>query len=101
MANVDDAEYRKVMEANIAVHAKIASNYNRSEPQYRPENLARVEKILRELTARVDAKRLLDIGCGTGFVIDLVRDKVKEIHGVDVTQAMLDKVDRWVRRRSL
>ena len=94
MANVDDAEYRKVMEANIAVHAKIASNYNRSEPQYRPENLARVEKILRELTARVDAKRLLDIGCGTGFVIDLVRDKVKEIHGVDVTQAMLDKVDR-------
>lgn len=94
MANVNEAEYRKVMEANIAVHAKIAADYNRSEPQFRPENLARVNRILSGLIDRVNAKRLLDIGCGTGFVIDLVRDKVAEIHGVDVTQAMLDKVDR-------
>lgn len=94
MGNVDDAKYREVMEANIAVHGKVAGAYNKDEPQYRPENLARVEKILAGLIARVGAKRLLDIGCGTGFVIDLVRSKVEEIHGVDVTQAMLDRVDK-------
>jgi ubiquinone/menaquinone biosynthesis C-methylase UbiE len=94
MNTPSEAEYRKVMEANVAVHAKIAADYNKSEPQFRPENLARVDKILRGLVARTSAKRLLDLGCGTGFVIDLVRDKVEEIHGVDVTQAMLDQVNR-------
>ncbi len=94
MGNPDEAEYRKVMEANVAVHGKIAADYNKNEPQFRPENLARVDKILSGLVARVGAKRLLDLGCGTGFVIDLVRAKVEEIHGVDVTQAMLDQVDR-------
>jgi ubiquinone/menaquinone biosynthesis C-methylase UbiE len=94
MNTPSEAEYRKVMEANVAVHAKIAADYNKSEPQFRPENLARVDKILRGLIARTSAKRLLDLGCGTGFVIDLVRDKVEEIHGVDVTQAMLDQVNR-------
>jgi 2-polyprenyl-3-methyl-5-hydroxy-6-metoxy-1,4-benzoquinol methylase len=94
MANRDDAEYRKVMEANVAVHAKIAADYNRNEPQFRPENLARVDRVLAGLVARVNARRVLDLGCGTGFVIDLVRAKVAEIHGVDVTQAMLDQVDR-------
>lgn len=94
MGNPSEAEYRKVMEANVAVHGKIAADYNKNEPQFRPENLARVDKVLSGLVARVGAKRLLDIGCGTGFVIDLMRSKVEEIHGVDVTQAMLDQVDR-------
>lgn len=94
MNNPSEAEYRKVMEANVAVHGKIAADYNKSEPQFRPENLARVDKVLRGLIARVGAKRLLDLGCGTGFVIDLVRGQLEEIHGVDVTQAMLDQVDR-------
>jgi SAM-dependent methyltransferase len=94
MGNPSETEYRKVMEANVAVHGKIAADYNRSEPQFRPENLARVDKVLRGLIARVGAKRLLDLGCGTGFVIDLVRDKLEEIDGVDITQAMLDQVDR-------
>ncbi len=94
MGNANEADYRKVMEANISVHGKVAAAYNKNEPQYRPENLARVEGILAGLITRVGAKRLLDIGCGTGFVIDLVRSKVAEIHGVDVTQPMLDRVDR-------
>jgi ubiquinone/menaquinone biosynthesis C-methylase UbiE len=94
MANPDEAEYRKVMAANVAVHGKIAAEYNKTEPQFRPENLARVDRVLSALVARVGARRLLDLGCGTGFVIDLVRSRVEEIHGVDVTQAMLDQVDR-------
>lgn len=94
MGNPSESEYRKVMEANVAVHGKLAADYNKSEPQFRPENLARVDKILRGLFARVSAKRLLDLGCGTGFVIDLAKKHVEEIQGVDITQAMLDQVDR-------
>jgi ubiquinone/menaquinone biosynthesis C-methylase UbiE len=36
---------------------------------------------------------MLDIGCGTGFVIDLLRDTFAEIHGLDATPAMLEQVD--------
>ena len=37
---------------------------------------------------------MLDLGCGTGFMINLGRDLVEEIHGVDITPAMMAKVDR-------
>ncbi|MBA3842025.1 MAG: class I SAM-dependent methyltransferase [Actinobacteria bacterium] len=37
--------------------------------------------------------RMLDIGCGAGFMIDLARDLFDEIHGLDPTRAMLDEVD--------
>ena len=36
---------------------------------------------------------MLDIGCGAGFVIDQLRDTFDEIHGIDATRAMLDRVD--------
>ena len=35
-----------------------------------------------------------DVGCGTGFLIGLAHDLFDQVDGVDVTQAMLDKVDR-------
>jgi SAM-dependent methyltransferase len=37
---------------------------------------------------------MLDLGCGTGFMIGIARDLFAEIHGIDVTKAMLDQVDR-------
>jgi SAM-dependent methyltransferase len=37
---------------------------------------------------------MLDLGCGTGFMINIGRSIFAHIDGVDVTQAMLDKVDR-------
>ena len=38
-------------------------------------------------------ENILDVGCGTGFIINLSKDLFDELHGVDATQAMLDKVD--------
>lgn len=81
------------MDANIAVHGKMAADYKRCEPHFRTENIAKVRSILSRLIAQIGAKRLLDLGCGTGFIIDIVRDLVDEVHGVDITQAMLDQVD--------
>jgi ubiquinone/menaquinone biosynthesis C-methylase UbiE len=82
-----------VVEANIEVHTRLASSYNQ-EPHFRPENQAKVRGVLETLRRRCSGGKMLDLGCGTGFLIALARDLFEEIHGVDVTQAMLDLVDR-------
>jgi ubiquinone/menaquinone biosynthesis C-methylase UbiE len=80
--------------ANIAVHGKMAADYKKYEPHFRPENVAKVRAILERLVRETSARKLLDLGCGTGFIIDIARTMVDEIHGVDITQAMLDQVER-------
>lgn len=82
----------EVIAANIEVHTRMAESYNRDEPHFRPENKVKVRSKLERLK-RAGGDVLLDLGCGTGFVIDLAYDLFGTIHGVDVTQAMLDKVD--------
>jgi ubiquinone/menaquinone biosynthesis C-methylase UbiE len=81
----------EVMLANIQVHTRMVDEYQ-NEPHFRPENRAKVRKVLESLRASTGG-RLLDIGCGTGFIINLARDLFDEIHGVDVTPAMLAKID--------
>ena len=86
-------KYNEVIKANIAVHSKLASLYAKTEPHFRPENLAIVDGVLKQLVAETKAKQLLDLGCGTGFMINLAKHHVERIVGVDVTRAMLDQVD--------
>ncbi len=81
-----------VIKANIDVHTLMADTYNDKEPHFRPENKAKVRLNLEALKA-AGGNRLLDIGCGTGFIIELAKDLFSEIHGIDVTQAMLSRVD--------
>jgi ubiquinone/menaquinone biosynthesis C-methylase UbiE len=82
-----------VVRDNIDVHTRLAATYQRDEPHYRPENRAKVKANLLRVTSETGTRRLLDIGCGAGFVIDLLRDTFDEIHGLDATRAMLDRVD--------
>jgi SAM-dependent methyltransferase len=72
----------------------MSDDYSTCEPHFRPENIANVEDKLRPIFAQTQAKKLLDLGCGTGFVINIAKKYVNDIHGVDVTQAMMDKVDK-------
>src|SRR6185436_11266653 len=85
---------QKVIEANIAFHSKLAPHYQTCEPHFRPENVAKVERRLVALVQATGAESLLDLGCGTGFMINIAKKYVQRITGVDVTQAMLDRVDR-------
>jgi ubiquinone/menaquinone biosynthesis C-methylase UbiE len=85
--------YTEVIQANIAVHSKLASIYATTEPHYRPENLAVVDTMLAQLVAETSATSVLDLGCGTGFMINLAKHRVPRVVGVDVTRAMLDQVD--------
>lgn len=81
-----------IMRANVEVHTAMVDVYDQ-EPHFRPENQAKVRAVLEELKESVGGGRMLDIGCGTGFVINLARDLFDDIHGVDVTPAMLAKID--------
>src|SRR5947209_7873210 len=82
-----------IVRSNIAVHTKMAGSYVRDEPHYRPENQAKVRANLLRLAQQTGTGRMLDIGCGAGFVIDQARDLFDEVHGLDATRAMLDQVD--------
>jgi SAM-dependent methyltransferase len=87
------ATYDGVMRANIEMHTRLADSYRGAEPHYRPENVALVKRRLSDLVQRTGATRLLDLGCGAGFMIDIARDLVGEIHGVDITPAMMSRID--------
>jgi ubiquinone/menaquinone biosynthesis C-methylase UbiE len=85
---------QKVIEANIAVHSRLAVQYQECEPHFRPENVEKVERRFASLARETHAESLLDLGCGTGFMINIAKRHVRHIVGVDVTPAMLERVDR-------
>lgn len=87
-------KYKEVINANIELYTKSSHEYEKLEPQYRPENLKRVKALLKKEIDAIGAKKVLDLGCGTGFMINLMKEYVDEITGVDVTQVMLDRVDK-------
>jgi ubiquinone/menaquinone biosynthesis C-methylase UbiE len=89
-----EINYNEVIKANIALHSKMADDYSTCEPHFRPENINKVEAKLQQLFTETNAKNLLDLGCGTGFIINIAKKYVQHIDGVDVTQAMMDKVDK-------
>jgi len=86
-------EVTRQVHANIVVHSRVADVYNETEPHFRPENQAKVRGILASLRPRAPGGRLLDIGCGTGFIIDLAKDIFDDIHGIDITEPMLARID--------
>jgi ubiquinone/menaquinone biosynthesis C-methylase UbiE len=87
-------KYKEVINANIAVHSKLATFYAKTEPHFRPENVAIVDARVKAIAEATKAKKLLDLGCGTGFMINVAKNHVKHVVGVDVTRAMLDQVDK-------
>ncbi len=82
-----------VLNANIKLHSKVAHNYNKTEPQFRPENIRIVENNIVFIKDKTNASTLLDLGCGSGFIIDIAKKYVKEITGVDLSKDMLAQVD--------
>lgn len=86
-------QHDDVVNANVAVHSAMAATYNEREPHFRPENQQKVRAVLEQVSRQVNRGRLIDFGCGTGFIINLAKDLFDTIDGVDITQAMLDRVD--------
>jgi ubiquinone/menaquinone biosynthesis C-methylase UbiE len=89
-----NTNYREAIEANIQVHSAMADKYNEVEPHFRSESVERVKSILDDINKNHNISKALDLGCGTGFMINLLKEFTTEIVGVDVTQAMMDRVDK-------
>ncbi len=83
-----------ILNANIIYHSALAETYDKTQPTYRPENIRKVEKILTDLSEKTGNKKLVDLGCGTGFIINIAKKYFTEIVGVDITSKMLEKVDK-------
>ena len=81
----------EIKKANVEFHSRLASKY-REQPFFRPENLERVRSLLSSIAAETGGARLLDIGCGTGFIFDLAYDLFTHLDGVDITPQMLELV---------
>lgn len=82
-----------VHNANVQFHsALVQAGAFEKQPYLVPQNRARVTGILTGIRGRAPGGRLLDVGCGTGFVISLAGDLFDSIDGVDITEAMLAKV---------
>ncbi|MBI2010135.1 MAG: class I SAM-dependent methyltransferase [Candidatus Chisholmbacteria bacterium] len=48
----------------------------------------------------VNQPRVLEIGCGTGFFLETLRQKgIKDVWGVEPGVAMVDQAPEWLRRR--
>ena len=86
-----------IIEANIEVHrALVAAGEYQNSPHFLPENKRRVsQKLQTDVLQRFSGKPIdaIDFGCGTGFMIDLLVEFVECVHGIDITQEMLDEVD--------
>ncbi len=85
---------KKVLDANIKYHTSLAATYNQDQPHFKAENIARVDAILADLAAKTGGNSLLDLGCGTGFIINIAKKYFKRVVGVDITPAMLSQVER-------
>jgi len=83
---------KQVEKANLKFFKAKAKSYNKEEPSYRPENIARVKNILRGLSKNKN-DNLLDIGCGTGFILDLAHPFFKKLYGIDLSAEMLKHVN--------
>jgi ubiquinone/menaquinone biosynthesis C-methylase UbiE len=91
------AEKKEILEANIYVHSFLAKSgeYNKS-PHFLPENKQKIREFLAQILPQKNSNfksKAIDFGCGTGFMIDLIRDLFDEIHGVDITEEMMNQVD--------
>jgi len=85
-------ELSEIQRANVLYHSRLAPNYH-LQPFLRDDNRLRVRRILEDLQQRTGGRRLLDMGCGAGFISDTAHDLFEKLDGVDITCDMLAHVE--------
>jgi len=84
----------EIIRANIAYHSALAETYNKEQPYFKQENVERIDALLKSLALEFGNNSLIDLGCGTGFIINIAKKYFKQVVGVDITQEMLDRIDK-------
>jgi ubiquinone/menaquinone biosynthesis C-methylase UbiE len=91
----------KIRAANIRYHTELSKTYDETQPQYKPENVARVREKMKRLAKATGGGRLLDIGCGTGFILSIAAPFFDEVCGIDITPAMLERARRMAKSEKI
>ena len=84
----------EVREANIKYHTKMATYYNKHQPHYNSENVERVEKIIKDLAKKTGGGSIIDIGCGTGFILKIARKYFNRVVGIDIREPFFK--NEWI-----
>lgn len=92
-ASLNIGSHEAVLSANRDLSARSAATYNETEPHYLPENVERVASKLDHVIKSSRGTSMLDLGCGTGFMIDIARTRVERVHGIDISPEMISRVD--------
>jgi ubiquinone/menaquinone biosynthesis C-methylase UbiE len=66
----------------------IAPEYNQ---RYDSSPVPKRAKALLDLAQQIKAQRILEVGCGTGFWLDLLGARVKTVYGLDYSLGMLEQ----------
>ncbi len=89
------SDFKETLKANIAFHSALAEGeHYEKQPFFSPENQQRVRQNLSAIAARAPGKKMLDVGCGTGFILRMATDIFEELVGIDITPAMLSRAPK-------
>lgn len=80
---------KEIEQSNIAYHTQLSRDYDKTQPYFNKENVDQVDSRLKEFSRRAGNVRLLDLGCGTGFMLEVAKPYFKELYGADITPSML------------
>src|SRR6056300_464310 len=89
-------KFNEVISANIEVHNELVKKgeYQKS-PHFFEENKKKIRTTLEKMISNLSSKnKMIDFGCGTGFIIELTHQNFSEVHGVDISTEMMKHVDR-------
>ena len=85
----------KVKQANIQYHARIADKYETTQPHFGLDNISRLEKTISRLGRKTRGKGVvLDVGCGTGFLMKIAKRHFTQVYGVDITKRMVERIPK-------
>ncbi|MEQ8675446.1 MAG: methyltransferase domain-containing protein [Aggregatilineales bacterium] len=91
----------KILDANIHYHTAMADQYDQLNPHTSAENRDRVESIIKTLAQKTNGDKLIDLGCGTGFMLNVSKAHFNQVVGIDITPAMLERIDRTSPRAEI
>lgn len=80
---------KAIEQSNIVYHTQLSKNYDKTQPHFNRENVIQVQSRLKEYSRLTGGKRLMDLGCGTGFILEIAKPYFKELYGIDITPSML------------
>ena len=83
----------KILDANRRFHDELASRglYSK-QPFLNDMNRERVRGNVERLAREAGSEALLDVGCGTGFMLGIAHGRFRRLAGIDISKNMLDRI---------